>query len=222
MSGTPENTENARAEALDHAWDWFSLHATQRLQSINFFLVAIAFLSAAFVTAAKEKMNVLAGGIAVTGACVSFFFYRMDRRIRSLLHAAEYAMEPLEGQLAKQLKIDALSIVAGVRNPQRGEWLYSKVFRHLFFTTGAAFVLGLLYAVWDAFSATPASVEFRIVVHAVIGIVLAFFGYEMLVSSPRTLDIARIDLAREWALLIMGIVCVASGIGTLLLLVKHL
>ena len=81
--------------ALDHAWAWFSLHATQRLQSVNFFLVATAFLSAAFVTAAKEKMYALAGGIAVLAVLISYVLYRMERRVRSLIHAAEHAIAPL-------------------------------------------------------------------------------------------------------------------------------
>ena len=78
MESDAEERDAAKV-ALDHAWAWFSLHATQRLQSVNFFLVAIAFLSAAFVTAAKEKMYELASGIAGLAIFTTYFFYRTER-----------------------------------------------------------------------------------------------------------------------------------------------
>src|SRR4051812_41007057 len=31
-----------------YAWNWFALHANQRLQLVNFWLVAVAFLAGAF------------------------------------------------------------------------------------------------------------------------------------------------------------------------------
>jgi hypothetical protein len=148
-------------EALDHAWNWFALHATQRLQSVNFFLVAIAFLSAAFVTAIKEQMHLIACGISILAVCICFFFYRIERRIRSLVHAAEEAMSPFEAEMALTLGSNSLKIVQSVETPRRGEWTYSKVFRWLYGSTAAAFLLGFVYVVWKAHGGVIALVEFK-------------------------------------------------------------
>jgi len=41
--------------ALDHAWNWFVLHVRQRMQCFNYFLIASAFLFAAYGTLLKEN-----------------------------------------------------------------------------------------------------------------------------------------------------------------------
>ncbi len=130
--------------AMDHAWAWFSLHATQRLQSVNFFLVAIAFLSAAFVTAAKEKMYEVASGVAILGVVTSYLFYKIELRIRYLLHASEDAIKPLQKRLVEALDIKALDISEIVEAERPGEWKYSKVFWCLYTATGIAFALALV------------------------------------------------------------------------------
>jgi hypothetical protein len=42
------DTDATGKVALDHAWNWFNLHAGQRMQTFNFFLIATAFLIAAY------------------------------------------------------------------------------------------------------------------------------------------------------------------------------
>ena len=37
------STEQTDKIAFDYAWNWFALHAGQRMQSVNFFLVAASF-----------------------------------------------------------------------------------------------------------------------------------------------------------------------------------
>ena len=41
-----------------YAWNWFALHAGQRLQLVNFWLVAVAFLAAA-VTAFTHPLTMI-------------------------------------------------------------------------------------------------------------------------------------------------------------------
>ena len=85
-----ETSKNAVIEkALEHAWNWFSLHAAHRMQSVNFFLVAVAFLSAAFVTALQIPNHFIAGAVAALGVFVSTFFNRLELRIQELIHAGE-------------------------------------------------------------------------------------------------------------------------------------
>ncbi len=47
-------------QAFDHAWNWFSLHAGQRMQSFNFFLIATAFLFAAYGSTLDKDPRVAA------------------------------------------------------------------------------------------------------------------------------------------------------------------
>jgi hypothetical protein len=58
-------------KALDHAWNWFSLHAAQRMQTFNFFLVAIAFLVAAYASL-LDKSHWAAAFIAAAAAWLAF------------------------------------------------------------------------------------------------------------------------------------------------------
>jgi len=44
---TPSDPDEIAKQAREHAWNWFALHATQRMQAFNFFVVATAFLIAA-------------------------------------------------------------------------------------------------------------------------------------------------------------------------------
>lgn len=215
MTGDPKNDgEDVRA-ALEHAWNWFSLHATHRLQLVNFFLVATAFLSAAFVTASKEEMHVLAGAVAVLAVFMSYLFYRIERRIRSLVHAAENALQPLQHRIAESLDVDDLQIVSHVEEAHPGEWKYSKVFRYLYLTTGMAFVLGLFYAIWSTFSKTPDATAFKVVVQAVLGVFLIVVGHEMLVSLPKPDSQDNAKAVTRWSLIVLGIICVLSGVGTI-------
>lgn len=44
------NEDEIAERAHEHAWEWFALHATQRMQAFNYFLVGTAFLFAAYGT----------------------------------------------------------------------------------------------------------------------------------------------------------------------------
>lgn len=212
MASDPERNVETEKIALDHAWAWFALHANQRLQSVNFFLIAMAFLSAAFVAATKERMHAVASGVAILAATISFLFYRVERRIRSLLHAAEDAIDPLQERLARSIDLEAIRIVSRVEDGKPGEWKYSKVFRYLYFITGATFILGLLYVSWSAWSENPETKTFSIVVQAVLGIFFVLWGYEMISGLPRMLNADRSQITARWLMLAIGTICVVTGI----------
>jgi hypothetical protein len=198
---------------------WLTIPLVRSFALNHFFLVATAFLSAAFVTAAKEKMYLLAGGVAILAICTSYFLYRIERRIQSLLHAAEAAIGPLEDKLAQTVNIDALRIVSVVENEKAGEWKYSKVFRYLYFSTAAAFTLGLLYVCWAAFSATQGAAEFRLVLEAVVGLSLIVCGYEIAIGLPSIPQPDQVERVRRWSMLALGIAAILSGVVIVLHLV---
>src|SRR4051794_38095729 len=96
-------------QAREHAWNWFALHAAQRMQAFNFFLVATAFLVAGYASL-LEKYRGAAFCVALLGAWVAFWFHRLDMRSRQLVKAGELALTALETQLAEKTQIEQLKI----------------------------------------------------------------------------------------------------------------
>jgi hypothetical protein len=58
--------------ALDHAWSRFSFRISSALQILNYYLVAAAILSAAYVGALTQGLHIVAGFIGIAGSIVSF------------------------------------------------------------------------------------------------------------------------------------------------------
>jgi hypothetical protein len=88
--------EDKDSNARIYAWNWFALHAGQRLQLVNFWLVAVSFLAAAFVQARTSHLIAVAIGVSVTGTVASLAFLALDRRTRQLVRVAEDALRHLE------------------------------------------------------------------------------------------------------------------------------
>lgn len=92
-----------------YAWNWFALHSGQRMQLVNFWLVAVAFLGAAFVQARTGNLRAIAVGVCFAGAVASVAFAMMDARTRGLVQVAEEALRGIEenraaaGQLTLRL-----------------------------------------------------------------------------------------------------------------------
>jgi len=90
MTTPPDPVEIAK-QAREHAWNWFALHATQRMQAFNFFVVATAFLIAAYASL-LDKEPAAAAVLATIGAWLAFWFNRLDARSRQLVEAGEDAL----------------------------------------------------------------------------------------------------------------------------------
>jgi hypothetical protein len=86
-------------QAREHAWNWFALHATQRMQALNFFFVATAFLLAAYGSL-LEKHPSAAAIIGAVGAWLTFCFNRLDVRNRQLVEDGEKALKVSQEHLA--------------------------------------------------------------------------------------------------------------------------
>ena len=80
------------------AWDYFALHAQQRLTTIKFFLAIATTLTAAAVASFGENfqfpgLRLLAGVLLLL---LSYAFWRLDFRNRELIKAAEAALRSFE------------------------------------------------------------------------------------------------------------------------------
>ena len=99
-------------EIRTYAWNWFALHAGQRLQLVNFWLVAVAFLAAAFVQAQISHLRPISAGVALIGAVASIAFQRLDVRTHQLSRVAEEALREFETEWVAQGSSGLVALVA--------------------------------------------------------------------------------------------------------------
>src|SRR5262245_50594187 len=136
---------DATTQALQHAWDWFALHAGQRMHTFNFFLVATAFLVAGYGEVLDKRPHV-AVVIALLGAWLSLWFNRLDQRTKQLIKAGEAALRVHQDRLADGGTNPALRILAVVEAKAPGASSYSVVIRVIQWSMFVAFLLGAGYA----------------------------------------------------------------------------
>ena len=96
---------------LEHAWNWFSLHAGQRLQCVHFFILATAAVVAGFATVLTAGKLGTAFVIGLTGAAISIVFNLLERRTKELVKAGEAALREFEQRLAEITGISTMSPV---------------------------------------------------------------------------------------------------------------
>ena len=104
-----------------YAWNWFALHSAQRMQLVNFWLVAVAFLGAAFVQARVSNLTTVAVGVCIAGVVSTVAFLLLDMRTRALVQVAENALKVMEDEMSPAGSYDEFRLVrhADMRRPNR-------------------------------------------------------------------------------------------------------
>jgi len=139
------------AEAQAYAWNWFALHAGQRLQLVNFWLIAVAFLATAFVQALSSHLVAVAVGVSLTGAVASLAFMRLDHRTRQLVQAGESALRHLEAGRTGSGMGEVLELVRVSQQVQVSRLdSYRAVIQGMQLLVAAMFALAALYALISA------------------------------------------------------------------------
>ncbi|MGO9571874.1 MAG: hypothetical protein ACLP5H_30485 [Desulfomonilaceae bacterium] len=82
------------------AWNYFSVHAGQRLTTFNFYIVISALLSTGLLTTFNKDYQSPLLGLLVGSflPLFSFVFYKLDERNRELIRGAEAALRFFEDQ----------------------------------------------------------------------------------------------------------------------------
>jgi hypothetical protein len=146
MFSSEENELAALQAALTHSRSWVELHANQRQNLLNYFLIAIAFLFNAYVVALNGGRYILAAVISLLGAAISLSFTMMDLRNRDLTRAGEIAIRDLEDRLARTHGMPSLRIMETIDEP-RHSWLsIGKLIRGIHITVGLVFLGATIYA----------------------------------------------------------------------------
>jgi hypothetical protein len=153
-------TLDAEERALEHAWAWFSLHASQRMQVVSYVLVAFALVLAGYGAAMQAENRVVAVGIAATGIAIAVSFLLLEARTRELVQAAEPAIATLQARLAARASLPELELVKMVDKPTQKFRKYSFVIRALMsaaivLLAGAGFVAALHHPADDRTSHQP-------------------------------------------------------------------
>jgi hypothetical protein len=134
-------------KAQGYAWNWFALHAGQRLQLVNFWLVAVAFLAAAFVQAHANHLTAIAIGVSATGALASLAFLRLDIRTQQLIQAAETALQLFEKELVDAGANPVIQLVQASTAARKSRLdSYRVIIRGLQLSVAVLFVLGAIYS----------------------------------------------------------------------------
>ena len=146
VGGGVDERSNSFALALQHSWDWFAVHSTQRMQLASFYLGAVGFTSAAYAASLGSGHNGAAIGISLFVVLLSAAFYALDRRTVELVKASERALAMLEAELDTALSMPQLRLVENVERPQGRNFSYSKTLTVLAITVSLAAVGACLYA----------------------------------------------------------------------------
>jgi hypothetical protein len=141
-----ENELAALQAALTHSQSWSELHANQRQNLLNFFLIAAAFLFNAYVGSLSGHRYILGAVIGLLGAAISLGFTMMDLRNRDLTRAGEVAVRDLEDRFARMHNMPSLRIMEVIDKP-RHPWLsMGKLVRAIHIAVGLVFLGTAIYA----------------------------------------------------------------------------
>lgn len=141
--------------AFSHSWNWFVLHANQRMQCVNFFLVAVALLSAGYSASINDNRYWIAFALALMGAWFSFCFNQLEQRSKELVKAGEVALKQLEKRVRESIELVEVEILESVETPAKRFTSYSQIINSLQRTAIVLFVVGGLYALICAITQIP-------------------------------------------------------------------
>jgi hypothetical protein len=134
------------AMVRDHAWDYFALHAEQRLRMFHFFiLLQIGLISAMLFSARTGAGNLTLGSIVgLLMALLSFVFWKLDQRTKGMIKVSETALRLFENRVTQILDDPELAgALPFINDPQLQERVgrsavgllsYSKCFGIVFLT----------------------------------------------------------------------------------------
>ena len=150
----------------DHAWEYFELHAEQRLKTFHFYILLETGLVAAILLAARVGVPDVRM-LAVIGLAMVFFsyvFWKLDYRTKGMIKVAEEALKLFERRMFAA-DMEMASTSPFTNDPQVrglvgispfGTLSYSKCFGAVFAAfaiLGSAMVIASI--VWDSSALFP-------------------------------------------------------------------
>lgn len=159
------NSPNLK-DQTEYAWNYFQLHAGQRMSLFNFFVVISALLTGGLATSMSndnEFEHALIGILLGSGLMiVSFVFWKLDQRVRYLIKHAETTLKRIERCLLPEDESqDNSSALFSAEErqteklPKVSSWKfwklhmhYSECFKLMYITFAAIGFFGMILAIW--------------------------------------------------------------------------
>lgn len=94
----PKEERLTSKEALTYGWNYFQLHATQRMSLFNFYIILASLLTTGIVTASQEKFKneFVPVFLSLMLTVLSFVFWKLDCRVKFLLKHIEDVLKNIE------------------------------------------------------------------------------------------------------------------------------
>jgi uncharacterized membrane protein len=141
----------------DHAWNYFTLHANQRMSVFNFYLVLVGLLTAGMVKTFEKDfpLPILGSVLGLLLAFVSIVFWRLDKRTGFLINRAENALMVIESAFQidparPELKIftTELEKTTELKRSSWGLVTYRQCLHAVFLLVGVTGLIGGMVAYW--------------------------------------------------------------------------
>jgi hypothetical protein len=136
-------------DILEHAWKYFTIHASQRLLLFNIFMVSSAATVAGLAACLQQSPLFSALGVGLGGILVlnAFVFWKLDQRSAFLVKHAEDALVEIERGFQKPETRLVYREPLRTAGREQGFWLtrlwtYGAVFRFVFCIVAVAGILG--------------------------------------------------------------------------------
>lgn len=135
--------------ALDHVWRWYDLRMNCGLQILNFYLLAIAVLTTAYVSALNARNHVVSVAVALAGAAVTACAYMVGARQDHVARMALTSIQEVETRLADTLDIDSVRLVEQYRAERKLSTYAVRAIGH--FVYPSTIIVCLVAAIYAAF-----------------------------------------------------------------------
>ncbi len=96
MTAEATSTRFPREAELDYALGWFTHHASQRLQTFNFYLVIGTVLLVGYGSAVHDHSRWFAAVLCAIGLVVTLLFFQLEIRNTELVEIGRKALADLE------------------------------------------------------------------------------------------------------------------------------
>lgn len=112
--------------ALNHAWAWYDVRITRGLHVVNYFLVAMAILATAYVSAINAKLYGVAALLGLSGIGLALVSFTVGLRQKEVASVGEAALTDLQDRIADKVGIDSFRMFRAIR--PRGARRYAASF----------------------------------------------------------------------------------------------
>lgn len=142
-----ENRELSESDFLKVLWDYFALHANQRIQILNFYIVLETFFITGLLTLFQLDGNLTVFRLILSASIIFFsvVFYALDKRTKEMIKFSEDALKTIEQKYSSEYSSEIMIFNKEQEKTlfeRRWSWFakkflsYSKLFKliYLFFT----------------------------------------------------------------------------------------